>query len=334
MSSSKNPNRKSCLRLRKFIFNNHVLFITTSVERGIMLPANPLSKFVIKAALLRAQRLHDLKISHFIVNGTHIHMIIRVENPEDVPDFMERFKTESATYINHILGREKGTVWCDGYDSPDCLNLGDVMEKIVYLYDNPVKDGLIESIYNYPGLSTWHIFNGNQKRIFGTFLSRNDFYPISQEQDYLGFKKCAKRLAKLGTLKEVKFDTNDWFKAFGITEQEEIDDINDSIRTMVKEREKAKQEEYEEEKKSFMGRIKLENQGIDVYYERKKQKGRKHWVICSDKEQRKLYIAFLKELAGEAREVYEAWCKGDTSRRMPIGVFAPRMPVVANLINV
>lgn len=334
MESTKDLVKKPCLRLRKFIFNNHVHFVTSSVEEGIMFPANPLAQFVVKAALLRAQNLHDVKISHFIVNGTHIHMILRVENPEDVPRFMERFKTESATYLNHILGRHKRTIWCKGYDSPDCINLEDVMNQIVYLYDNPVKDGLINSIDNYPGLSTWDLFNGSQKRIFGTFLSRDDFYPIDQNQDYNGFKKCAKRLARSGTLKEVKFDPNDWLKAFGVTEQEDIDDINDSIRTMIKEREKTKQEEYEEEKKSFMGRKKLEDQGIDIHYQRKKQKGRKHWVICKNKEQRKLYIAFLKELAKEAREVYEAWCKGDTARRMPMGVFAPRMPVVANLIGV
>lgn len=299
-----------------------------------MLPANPLAKFVIKAALLRAQNLHDVKISHFIVNGTHIHMIVRVKDPEDIPGFMARFKTESASYLNKILGRDKRTVWCKGYDSPRCMNMEDVIDRIVYLYDNPVKDGLIESINNYPGLSTWHIFNGNQKRIFGTFLSRDDFYPIDQNQDYKGFKKCVKRLAKLGKLKEVEFDPNDWFKAYGVDDLEEIDDINDSIRIMIKEREKNKQQEYLEEKKSFMGRTKLENQGIDIDYQRKKQTGRKHWVICKNKEERKFYIAFLKELAREAREVYEAWCHGDTSRRMPIGVFAPSMPVVANLFNV
>lgn len=334
MEDTKSLAGKECLRLRKFIFNNHIYFITTSVEKGIMLPANPLAKFVVKAALLRAQRLHPVIISHLLVNGTHLHMIVRAENPEDIPRFMERFKTESATYLNRILGIDKGTVWCDGYDSPACINIEDVMEKIAYLYDNPVKDGLIESINNYPGLSTWHIFSGNQKKIFGTFLSRDDFYPIDQNQDYSGFKKAAKRLAKLGKLKEVKIDPNDWLKAYGVDDPEEIAEINDTIRIMVKEREKEKKEEYEEGNKKFMGRSKLENQGIDIYYKRKKQKGRKHWIICKNKEQRAVYIAFLKELAEEAREVYKAWCEGDTSRRMPVGVFAPRMPVVANLINV
>ena len=75
-------------RLRKAIFNNAVYFLTLSTESGIMLPANPLVKFLIGSAMLRALEHHPIKISHYIVNGTHIHMIVRVWNPEDMPGFM------------------------------------------------------------------------------------------------------------------------------------------------------------------------------------------------------------------------------------------------------
>ena len=75
-----------------------------------MLPANYLTEFIVMAALLRAQKHHPVVISHFLVSGTHIHMIVRVDNPEDIPGFMERFKTESAHYINRSLGRKKRTI--------------------------------------------------------------------------------------------------------------------------------------------------------------------------------------------------------------------------------
>ena len=94
-------------RLRKAIFNNGVYFLTLSAESGIILPANPLTRFIVGAAMLRALKHHPIRISHYIVNGTHIHMIVRVWNPEDIPGFMERFKTESAHYINRVLGRSR-----------------------------------------------------------------------------------------------------------------------------------------------------------------------------------------------------------------------------------
>ena len=331
---NKEAEKQPALRLRKFIFHNHVHFITCSVEEGIMLPANPLAQFLVKAAIIRAQMLHPVKISHFLVNGTHLHMIIRVDNPEDIPGFMERFKTESSHYLNRLLGRHKRTIWCSGYDSPRCKNIEDVVDKIVYTYANPNKDGLIDSIDNYPGLSSWHMFNGRQRRMFGTFISRDEFHFVDQSQNGLAFKRLSKKLAKRGKLKEIQLDPNDWLKAFGVWSKEEINEINNSIIELIKTEEIEKQEEYKKEGKSFMGREKLENQGISPNYQRKKQRGKKLWVICKDKEERKMYIVFLKELAREARDIYKEWCKGNSSCRMPIGVFAPRMPVVANLFGI
>ena len=45
---------------------------------------------------------------------------------------------------------------------------------------------------------------------------------------------------------------------------------------------------------------------------------------------RKHYIRKIKELARRATEVYLSWCQGDTTQRIPEGMFAPRMPVLAN----
>ena len=142
-------------RLRKAIFNGGVYFITTSTENGIMLPANPLVKMLLLSALKRAFDLHPLKISHLIINGTHLHFLLRCYNPEDIPAFMERFKTESSHYLNKLLGRRKRTIWCDSYDCSRILTPSRAIKKIVYLYTNPVKDQLISSITQYPGLSSW-----------------------------------------------------------------------------------------------------------------------------------------------------------------------------------
>ena len=99
-----------------------------------------------------------MDISHFLVEGTHMHLIAVVQNPDDIKGFMERFKTESAHCINRLLGRKKRTVWCEGYDSPLLLTADDVVNTITYIYTNPAKDNLETSIDNYPGLSSWSMF--------------------------------------------------------------------------------------------------------------------------------------------------------------------------------
>ena len=320
-------------RLRKFIFNNDVHFVTFGVEEGIMLPANPLVTFILKGALLRAQKHHPVKISHFVVNGTHIHMIVRVDNPEDLPGFMERFKTESAHYLNKLLGRRKRTVWCEGYDSPRLKNIADVVEYIVYTYINPVKDGLIDSINNYPGLSTWHLYTSNQKKLFARVFSRDSLFVVNQDISYKGFKKVQKILSKTsGKLEQLAIFPNDWMRSFGIEQQGDIDEINQRILERIKESEDTIQRERDRQSKPFFGRKALENQGIELTYIPKRKGGKKMWCLCSNRTERKIYISFLKRLALKASEVYQEWKRGNTALRMPEGVFAPRMPVVANLV--
>jgi len=96
-----------------------VLFVTFSLEQGLLLLANPLCLAIIKSCLARAQFKHPVTISAFVIEATHVHLILVVNNPEDIPGFIGYFKRESAHMLNRVLGRRKRTVWCEGYDSPD-----------------------------------------------------------------------------------------------------------------------------------------------------------------------------------------------------------------------
>jgi len=282
--------------------------------------------------MLRALKHHPITISHYIVNGTHIHMIVRVWNPEDIPGFMERFKTESAHYINRVLGRTKHTIWCSSYDSPRLLNLDDVIDKIVYTYTNPVKDGLIHSINNYPGMSSWNSFNSRKSHMRAQLIGRDQVFEVDQSLGESGFKRKTKLLSKLaGKPRVLAINCNDWLKAFGVEEREEIDRINRNIRKLILEKEDEIQKEFIDNCRQFMGAKRLCNQGIDLDYTSRRS-GRKMWCISSNIKERKIYLSFVKRLAKEAREVYFKWKSGATDLAMPIGMFAPCMPLRANLI--
>ena len=303
--------------------------LTTSVESGIMLPANPLVKYVLVSALLKAQLHHNIKISHFLVNGTHIHFIVRVINPEDIPGFMERFKTESAHYLNRLLGRKQRTIWCKRYDMSACLEYTDVINRIVYIYNNPVKDGLISSIDLYPGLSSWQRFKSNKSYIKGALLSRRNIKPVEQVPGEKQFEHHRKGLSKKRKVRILEIDPNDWMKAFDIDDPKEI---NELILSSIEENRKDIHEiRLANDKKHYLGSSKLRNQEIDLSYEPQRS-GRKMWCYSKNKEKRARYISWVKSLVSEAREVYQEWLRGNTSQRMPIGMLAPRMPVQGNLI--
>ena len=314
-------------RLRKAIFNRQVHFITASVEEGIMLPANPLVKQLILSAMARAHEHHPIEICHYIVNGTHIHMIVIVNNPMDIPGFMERFKTESAHYLNRLLGRKKRTIWCDSYDSPALLTVDDVIKKIVYLYTNPVKDGLIDSINHYPGLSSWENYQKNQNTIKTPLLSRDDIQIVQQDSGWKIFNNMKKLLLKAAQrTAKIELNPNGWLRAFD--NENFTSEINTEINHKIKEQE----ELLVKEKSSFMGKTKLENQGIKLDYQ-SNRKGKKMWCICSDIKRRINYILYIKSLCEEAKAVYEKYILGDFSEPYPPGLFPPRLPLLCNLLT-
>ena len=86
-----------------------------------------------------------------------------------------------------------------------------------------------------------------------------------------------------------------------------------------------------EDKKPFLGKELLQNQGIDLTYIPNRS-GRRMWCISANKDLRKGYINYLKSIVEKAREVYAYWKQGGVDKKMPIGVFSPAQPVLSNLI--
>ncbi len=71
--------------------------------------------------VMRPRQSFPVRICHILVEATHIHLVVVVINPDHVEAFFRHFKTESAQMINGLLGRNKRTLWYEGYDSPIIL---------------------------------------------------------------------------------------------------------------------------------------------------------------------------------------------------------------------
>ena len=110
---------------------------------------------LIHSALARAQKLYPVRIICFVVQANHVHLLIRVTNPEDVSSFIGYFKAESAHYLNRLLNRRQRTVWAERFDSPAVLDIDKALELFAYCSLNPLKDGLVSSMREYPGVSSY-----------------------------------------------------------------------------------------------------------------------------------------------------------------------------------
>jgi REP element-mobilizing transposase RayT len=317
----------------KYHLSGSVLFITFTVEEGLLLQSNPLCLVIVRSCLAAAQALYPVRICHLLVEPTHVHLVLVVYNPDDVPHFVGHFKTESAHMLNKLLGRKKRTVWCEDYDSPKVLTLTKALAVIAYLYSNPAKDNLVDSIEEYPGFSTWGMFQSAEFVKKWKRLRRFHFRALTPDSHNLrGYTKEAERL--LGESSEVEtftLEPNAWLEAFGITEPGEQERVNRRLYERVRTLEQRAKRKREREKKRVIGRDRLIAQQIDLTY-RPSRRGKRTWCLSHKRALRVQFIRMLKRLRREARAVLALWRIGDISAKYPPGLYPPSMPKLADVV--
>lgn len=310
----------------RIILPKSAVFITARTEQGLPLVCHSYMELVLWGILGRAQHLYPVKVCHFIFMGNHFHFLILAEEPTDVVGFIGRIKTESAHAINRFLGNQgRRTVWCDSYDCVPILTVEDVIEKIKYIYANPAQSCLVNSIDEYPGVSSWQMYKTGQfvkqtKWINRSCIRRSvKTLPPHQRDVY------SKELESIAYESHTfVLSPNAWAEVFGLKEV-----IKEEIERGVLEIEKALREERDKRQRKVFGRLNLIAQRIDCIFTPKKF-GKRMWCICRDVEKRVGFIAFIKDLRARAKEVYQRWSRGDFSIPFPLGLFAPRPLASAN----
>ncbi len=300
----------------------------------MLLLANPLCQAIVKSCLARARELYPVRICHMIVEGTHIHLVLVVINPDNVEAFFRYFKTESAHMINGLLGRNKRTLWCEGYDSPIVLTPTRALIAIAYLYSNPAKDNLETSIDRYPGFSSWKMFRSGKLTRQWKRLRRPQFTPIPRDANNLrGYTKLAEDV--LDASEEVQtftLEPNAWMEAFGYHSPEEQKKINEQLIARIRSLEARAERRRAQEKRRVLGRERLIAQVLDLTY-RPKRTGRRMWCLSEKRSVRVKFIRFFKVLMQKARAVRERWKLGDVTVPYPPGLYPPSMPKLANALG-
>ena len=311
-----------------------MLFCTFSVEEGLLLLANPLSQAIVKSCLARACELYPVRICHILVEATHIHLVIVVINPDHVDAFFRYFKAESAHMINGLLGRNKRSLWCEGYDSPIVLTPLRALIAIAYLYANPAKDNLEVSIDRYPGFSSWRMFqSGNFTRQWKR-LRRPVFTAIPRDANNLrGYTKIAEEIvASSDEVQTFTLEPNAWMEAFGYHSPEQQREINEQLVTRIRLLEERAEKKRVREKKRVLGRDRLIAQVFDTTY-RPARKGRRMWCLSEKRSVRVQFIRFFRALMLKARMIREQWKLGDVTVPYPPGLYPSSMPKLANALG-
>lgn len=323
------------MKILKYHPHNSVLFVTFSLEQGLLLLSNPLCLAIIKSCLARAQFKHPVTISAFLVEATHVHLILVVNNPEDVPGFIGYFKRESAHMFNRVLGRKKRTVWCEGYDSPVVLTPIRTLIALSYIYSNPAKDNLEDSIDKYPGLSSWKMFVSGDHVKNWKRLRRPAFNALPPDAHSLrGYSKEADRiLADSKKTHQFRLDPNAWLKAHKITDPDEQAAANSTLLARIRTLEKRAAAKRQKAGKKVIGCETLLSQCLNTTY-LPNRSGKRMCCLSEERQLRIDFINFLKDLYAKAKEIAARWKLGDFSNPFPLGLYPPSMPKLAEPIGI
>lgn len=320
----------------KYHPHGSVLFITFSLEEGLLLQCNPLCEVIIKSCLARAQFLYPVTICGILVEPNHVHLLLVVDNPDDVPAFMRYFKTESSHMLNRILGRRKRTIWCESFDDPIVLTPVRALLVMAYIYSNPAKDNLIESIEQYPGVSSWMMFvKGEHKKTWKRL--RRDYFRFlpADARNLRGYTREAQRVLSLSnSTHDFVIKPDAWLEAFGISTKEAKEQINQRIIERVALIEaRARRKRQRDNNARVIGVEKLQNQAFDLTRQ-SHRKGKHMWCLSEKRSMRVKFIGFLKGLFQKARDVQARWALGDLSVPYPPGLYPPSFPKLAEPLSI
>ena len=260
-------------------------------------------------------------------------MILVVDNPNDVIDFIKYFKTESAHMLNRVLGRRKRTIWCEGYDSPVVLTETRALITLTYLYANPAKDNLEESIDKYPGLSSWKMFRTGKVRKRWKRIRRPAVNKLLIHSPRTYAREAERLINDSREEHSFLLFPNAWMEAFGIKDPKEQEAVNNKLIDRVRTLEERAANVRKREGKTVMGRERLMNQSMNISYQSKRA-GKRMACLSDDIQLRIDFIEFLKDLYAKAREVLERWKSGDYSLPYPLGLYPPSMPKLAEPIGI
>jgi len=308
--------------------------VTCAVEADIMMPANQLVQTILWSCLARAQHLHPVRICHFLFEGTHVHFIMIVDDPNDIPDFMERFKTESAHAINRLLGRKKRTIWCEGFDNPALLTPTDVIDKISYVYLNPIKDGLVQALDEYPGISSWRMFKHNRHQRSCPHLRRTHIVKLPSRSigEKLAVKLTHDYTAKSRSKHTFTIHPEAWMECFKIQTEDEKNVWRDRLAKKIEDDACRTREQRAKENRGYIGRNRLMSEALGKSFE-PKRRGKRMRCICCNIALRKIYLARTRALIAEGRAVFLQWLDGEWHIPYPLGLFPPAYPKRGELLG-
>lgn len=316
-------------RTPRLFIAGKVYEICFRTEEGLPLVCSEYMTVILRGILAAAFSRYQVELGSFLVMGNHIHMHVRVLDPEQLDDLVCYIKRESSHAINNLLGRQRHTVWAEGYDAVLVLDAEKMIERLAYVFLNVARANLETSIEAYPGLSSWKSLTGETTTLVGRRIPREAIPELRSASPGLSKQQelADALLEEALPEQEVRIDTLAFVTGFNDSRYSDPEKVRAEIIQRVKKQEQVLAETRE---RPVIGAMVLRLSSIRAKHAPKKF-GKKMWCFGSTKEIRLLYIDWFKEQLKELYNLKKLFSVSEYLKILPPGFFTPGGLLRANV---
>ena len=320
-------------RANRAFSDNTVYEIIPRTRECLPMPPNQTSNELKLGILGRTQRDSKVELSHFLDMNNHSHTLAVSNHCEKQNKFYMELQKKTTDAVKALLGLKSLSLWEDRPSVAKVATLDDAIKRIVYIYCNPSKASLCDSIEEYPGINSWSAFLQCEPRVDAEVVVDARWYPVSEipklpsrllspKQDARIHQELAsseKALSHPIIIKPFK-----WLEAFGIVNPYKIERIRQKIIAQVRETERVNAEaRLAAGKRSVPRSVLVREPYMKPHTPKKKE--RKIYLICGDRELRLELLERFRQIFDRCRECYRK-AKEGLRVEWPPGTFTPWFP--------
>lgn len=305
--------------------------MVSRAREGLPLPPTETTNEILSGIYGRAQRDETVTLCNFVEMNNHSHILAIPKTPELFTNFYKELKGGITESVKALMGLPHLTLWEERSTVAVVPTLEDIIQRLVYIFCNPTKAGLVDSIDEFPGLNSWRAFKTCEPSVHATVSIPVRCYhksaiPRLPSDDTLTEEDDRRFVSALQSSDDV-FEHElimkplAWLELFGITDPKRIEAVRQRVIKLV----------HEQEAKYRAGRTRpvmgVQRLRSQPYFKphTPAKRDREIFVICSDAEIRKQIISFVRQTTDKCREFYESFKQG-LPVVWPEGVLIPWLP--------
>ena len=326
-------------RTRRYIRAERPFELEIRVKEGLPFACLEVVKLLLKSAMARAQRDNKIKICHYNWLANHLHMLFIPYDAEKCIFFYQELQKKITEYMKRLLGVRRLALWEGDPVLAEILDFEKALDRIAYLYANPASANLVDSIDEYPGLSSWVDFLEAGTQVDSVVshsvpwvrlpnVKKLPSLVLSTAKDLALYEEL---VATSDTSHELAIYPYALLSCFGTTEMSDIKSVRERIINKVRTLETYAREVRKQTGKSVIGVVRLLKQKIMAFH-LPPPRERRIYVHASDTKERIEHISAVKMFCSACKICYRAWKAGECTISWPSGAIRPALRPCANAV--